>query len=211
MRSRSSERRLLYLLRHSPGFAAGRMNARGVTSVEHLWSVSSASMTRSEFDRALRALVETNRVENIDGRIRALYGHSLPVTHKAMVPPSLLFHGTSLEIGPSVFELGLSPVARRYVHLTTDLLYAQRVSRRRNGAPLILEIDAFTAHNAGVSFYRATATIWLSREIPPAFLKPHADVAPTLGEQQAAIRTLFLECGAPLGHQPIAEDGAAVS
>lgn len=155
-------------------------------------------MTRAEFERSLSALVEANRVEQTGGRIRASYGHSLSVIHRAAVPPSRLFHGTGIEHAASLFRVGLSPRGRRHVHLTTELLYAQRVSLRYGTAPLILQVDASAAHRAGVQFFAATPTVWLSSEIPPQFLTRFAASPPGAREQRAAIRALFAGREAPL-------------
>ena len=72
------------------------------------------------------------RHEIASGRIRALYGHSLPdrLRKERATPPEFLFHGTAPEAVPQIRELGLLPMRRQYVHLSCLRDDAIAVGRR---------------------------------------------------------------------------------
>ena len=55
-------------------------------------------------------------------RIRANYGHSIPVDLDLAPskPPEFLFHGTATRFVESIKRLGLVPKKRNYVHLSPD-------------------------------------------------------------------------------------------
>jgi putative RNA 2'-phosphotransferase len=109
----------------------------------------------------------------IDGdRIRALYGHSVP-GRIAMVradPPEVLFHGTSPVAWASIQEQGLVPMARQYVHLSTDVGTAVQVATRKADAPVVLHVHAGEASRRGVRFWRGNEMTWLAEGVPPEYL-----------------------------------------
>jgi RNA:NAD 2'-phosphotransferase (TPT1/KptA family) len=83
------------------------------------------------------------RYEVRDGRIRALYGHSIEVAIDAAIDvgdPLHLYHGSSWSALDSIVRDGLTPMKRRMVHLTNMAEEAMAVGRRK-GAPLVFSID----------------------------------------------------------------------
>ncbi|RMC99894.1 hypothetical protein EAY64_06190 [Aquitalea palustris] len=83
------------------------------------------------------------RFEIRDGRIRALYGHSLDVVIDAGIKvgtPTSLFHGSSWSALDRIVHDGLVPMQRRMVHLTNIAEEAMAVGARK-GVPLVLAID----------------------------------------------------------------------
>jgi RNA:NAD 2'-phosphotransferase (TPT1/KptA family) len=83
------------------------------------------------------------RYEVRDGRIRALYGHSIEVVIDAAIDvgaPHHLYHGSSWAALNSIVRDGLTPMKRRMVHLTNTPEEAMAVGRRK-GAPLVFSID----------------------------------------------------------------------
>ena len=83
------------------------------------------------------------RFEVRDGRIRALYGHSLDVVIDAGIKigaPTSLYHGSSWSALDAIVHDGLIPMQRRMVHLTNIAEEAMAVGERK-GAPLVLAID----------------------------------------------------------------------
>ena len=62
------------------------------------------------------------RHEIVDGRIRALYGHSVPgrVRRSAAVPPDVLHQRTSPSAASVIQVEGLRPMRRQFVHLSVD-------------------------------------------------------------------------------------------
>lgn len=87
------------------------------------------------------------RYEVRDGRIRALYGHSIEVVIDAAIDvgvPNNLYHGSSWSALDAIVRDGLTPMQRRMVHLTNTAEEAMAVGLRK-GAPLVFSIDQ--SHN----------------------------------------------------------------
>jgi putative RNA 2'-phosphotransferase len=107
-----------------------------------------------------------------DGRIRARYGHSIPLAapYEQQEPPALLFHGTTRERAMAIMEEGLLPMGRQVVHLSTDVETAMQVGRRHGSDVVVLRVDARRAWKEGVPFYRGNDSTWLADPIPPAYL-----------------------------------------
>ena len=108
-----------------------------------------------------------------DRRIRARYGHSLPVAvaYEPTQPPDVLYHGTSRDAAERIMDEGLLPMGRQKVHLSTDVETALAVGRRHGGRDVvILRVDAMRAAREGVRFYRGNDDTWLADHVPAAFL-----------------------------------------
>lgn len=106
------------------------------------------------------------------GRIRALYGHSLPgrILMLEAAPPALLYHGTSPLCVARISEDGLRPMSRQYVHLSTDRSTAAKVGSRKSAQPAILQIHARDAHAEGIKFFKGNELVWLAVYIPRIFI-----------------------------------------
>jgi putative RNA 2'-phosphotransferase len=126
------------------------------------------SITRKQIERLVTGQ-SPPRFEILGDRIRARYGHSLaqPFRYEPAEPPDALFHGTSPEIAETILTEGLKPIQRKYVHLSPDTPAAREVGGRHCTEPVILQIDTASARKAGVRFYPAGPTVWLSDPIPP--------------------------------------------
>ncbi|HHS96904.1 MAG TPA: RNA 2'-phosphotransferase [Chloroflexi bacterium] len=113
------------------------------------------------------------RFEVEGDRIRARYGHSIArrIRYTPCTPPARLYHGTSPEALPSIRREGLKPMGRQYVHLSPDPETAVQVGKRHAPHPVVLTVRAAEAHTAGVQFYRAEESVYLSQPIPPDFLE----------------------------------------
>lgn len=107
-----------------------------------------------------------------DGRIRARYGHSIPLdeAYVSDAPPAVLYHGTSQRFLDSIMSEGLLPMGRQIVHLSTDVETAWAVGRRHGGKTVILTVDAERAAREGVTFYRGNDSTWLADCVPVAYL-----------------------------------------
>lgn len=105
-------------------------------------------------------------------RIRANQGHSVPVDLQLAPrePPARLYHGTPASAADQIARAGLRRMSRHHVHLSVDVPTAERVGARR-GEPVIFEVDAAAMHAAGLVFYRSDNGVWLTDEVPPAFLR----------------------------------------
>ena len=121
------------------------------------------------------------RHEVAAGKIRALYGHSLPdrLLKVPAPPPKRLFHGTAPAAVAKIREAGLLPMGRQYVHLSVNRDEAVAVGKRKAPVPIILLIRARDAWNDGVTFYSGNERVWLADGVPWAYIA-------VTGERQAS-------------------------
>jgi putative RNA 2'-phosphotransferase len=111
-----------------------------------------------------------------DGRIRALYGRSVPgrLARTPSTPPERLYHGTSPKVLEAIRQNGLQPMARQmarqYVHLSNNLADALEVGRRNHPQPVLLIVNAAEAAKAGVAFYVGNEEVWLADRMPSPFI-----------------------------------------
>jgi len=179
MRRRSRidlSRTVSHALRHAPWLYELEPDREGWVPAEMLL----AALRRRPRWRDLTVLdLETmmaesdkRRFELRDGKIRALYGHSLAgkLAREPAAPPPLLYHGTAPEALDAIRSRGLLPMSRQYVHLSTDIPTALQVGARKARQPVVLCIDAARAHRCGVLFYRGNESVWLADHIPSEFI-----------------------------------------
>lgn len=164
------------MLRHKPTEFGLTLDAEGFTPLnELLEAITSSGHGDVTLDDIIN-VVEHNEPEKkrftiVENDIRANYGHSIEgkIEHKPVPPPAVLYHGTHDGAVTSILSGGLKPMGRQYVHLTTNLELAKRVGCRR-GKPVIIKVNAASAYNHGVKFYRANDAFWLVDDLPPAYL-----------------------------------------
>lgn len=108
------------------------------------------------------------------GRIRARYGHSIPlaIAYEPAEPPAILYHGTSEASVSSIMDEGLLPMGRQVVHLSADVATARQVGRRHGGRTVILQVDAARAARDGIRFYLGNDSTWLADALPARYLRP---------------------------------------
>ena len=166
-----------YALRHAPWEYELEMDEEGWVSIEQLLN---ALNTEGKFGNITRNdLVvmidksEKKRHEIDAEKIRALYGHSIPmhIVKEEKTPPDKLYHGTARRFIESIKKNGLLPMGRQYVHLSADIDTAKKVGLRRDKSPCILEIDSKRAYNDGVVFYHGNEKVWLADKIPTCYIK----------------------------------------
>ena len=112
------------------------------------------------------------RHEITGGRVRALYGHSLPgrLRKERGEPPAWLFHGTSPLAAETIAADGLKPMGRQFVHLSADRHSAAEVGRRKAPDPVVFSVNAAAAAAAGVPFWIGNETVWLADRVPARFV-----------------------------------------
>ncbi|MFQ9705749.1 MAG: RNA 2'-phosphotransferase [Limosilactobacillus pontis] len=168
-------KKMSYALRHNPDKYGIKLNDYGYTDlscfIDALNRVHHLTLTRDDIT-AVIAHSTKQRFEIKGDRICALYGHSLPgiIHHRVATPPAILYHGTARRFLPSIRELGLLPMQRQFVHLSTDIQTAQAVGRRHDSQPVVLEVDTHAAQAAGIQLYVGNDQVWLADEIPARFL-----------------------------------------
>jgi len=113
------------------------------------------------------------RFEIVNNKIRALYGHTIPVWLglEEDTTTKVFYHGTTQEAALRILKEGLKPMGRRWVHLSPTIEVAREVASRRTGEPVRLEIDAEKARRDGIRFYKATDKVYLCRRIPQKYIK----------------------------------------
>lgn len=104
--------------------------------------------------------------------IRAIYGHSteVEINYTELIPPDILYHGTSKEATKLILAEGLKPMQRQYVHLSSNIDSAYIVGKRKEYHPAILSIKSGEAYSHGVSFYFAHGNVWLTEFVPSEFI-----------------------------------------
>lgn len=104
--------------------------------------------------------------------IRANQGHSTEVDLQLSIqtPPTVLYHGTHINIVVAILETGLNKMSRHHVHLTTDLNLAHKVGGRR-GKSVVFAVDTISMVNNGHRFYCSENNVWLVNAVPPEYLK----------------------------------------
>ncbi|WP_145367728.1 RNA 2'-phosphotransferase [Maioricimonas rarisocia] len=175
-------RTISHALRHAPWLYELELDDEGWTPVEPLLTALRrereewADLTETDLGRMIAAMPK-QRHELKDGQIRALYGHSLAgkLKKEPAEPPQYLYHGTAPDTVQLITSGGLLPMSRQYVHLSSDEATALQVGHRKAGRPVILRIDAATAHAAGVPFYLGNENVWLADSVPPEFIAPRTE------------------------------------
>jgi putative RNA 2'-phosphotransferase len=165
-------------LRHEPQQYGIELDESGwanlQTLVDHLRQCHSRWAWLSQRD--VLDLIEADadeRFECRDGRIRALYGHSIKGLRAAIrqSPSDVLYHATAIELLPTILSHGLRPMARSFVHLTSDRAYAMRVGAAKFTDWVLLEVNVTEARRSGIEFYRANRHVWQTAFLGPWLLR----------------------------------------
>jgi putative RNA 2'-phosphotransferase len=160
------------LLRHSPQNL--KMDAEGFVSVDELLE---KIRTRYPIDKIMILEIadksDKKRFEVNGNKIRALYGHTIPVDieFEEDTHVKLLYHGTTAEAASKILKEGLKPMKRKWVHLSPTVETAIEVGSRRTAHPIVLEIDAKAAREDGMKLFRATDKVFLSGPVPRKYIK----------------------------------------
>lgn len=167
-----------HALRHEPWLYELELDDKGWVPVEML--LASIRNLDEQWDNLqesdLAQMITSSakvRHELRDGKIKALYGHSIPgkLLKTIQMPPEILYHGTSLNALLAIRDMGLLPMGRQYVHLSTTLDMAKQVSLRKNNHPILLTIGAEKAAKNGVVFYKGNNWVWLADQVPPEYIE----------------------------------------
>jgi len=175
-RFESLSRLLSYVLRHAPKEFGLTLDRDGFVSLDELVAAIGAEPRWGCVGRQdllnLVASSSKRRFEIRDGRMRALYGHTVvdTVRYEAVIPPEYLFHGTARRFCINIERIGLIPKRRAYVHLSLTIEDALSVGRRRDADPVVYRVYALTACKEGIQFYSAGNT-YLSPYIPARYLE----------------------------------------
>lgn len=177
MKLQTLSKEISYALRHAPWEYELELDVAGFVPIDQLLHAINASgsydreVTRADLEEIIRTSNKA-RHEIIGDRIRALYGHSVPMSIRKEpgTPPDILYHGTNEFAMKAIAEKGILPMGRQYVHMSVDPEMAKAVAKRRKGLTAILQIDTVKAREAGVEFYIGNDKVWLAKAIPSEFL-----------------------------------------
>ncbi len=169
---------LSLILRHNPGIIGIKISVQGGwADVKQLISgINQAGKFKIDME-TLEEIVHTDEKQRYSfnedkTKIRANQGHSIQVDLglKEKEPPEFLYHGTAERFIASIYEKGLLPMGRQYVHLSKEEETALKVGKR-HGKPYIFRIKAGEMHQQGYLFYLSENGVWLTEHVPPAFLE----------------------------------------
>jgi len=170
-------RTLAGVLRHFPERFGLDMDEQGFVNLRDFISAMRDSNRRYHWLRPhhVVAIIETDpkgRYQISNDLMRATYGHSLELDLKLPTDniPDFLYYPTTPEETDIILETGLHPSDRKMVHLSKTYQDAFNAGKVRVEAPVILEIDATAAIEAGNVISQAGKTVFLTYEIPPEFL-----------------------------------------
>ncbi len=162
-----------FVLRHdSLGLV---MDGEGFVDLDELVSKVRESFpcVDSVFLRRLVEESERKRFEIVGNRIRALYGHSVPVYLRLEEDKAVewLYHGTTAEAAKEILEEGLKPMKRLWVHLSPTKDIANQVGKRRTSNSVILVVNCIEARKAGLKFYKASDQVYLCKLVPTKYIR----------------------------------------
>lgn len=167
---------LSYILRHAPESIGLSLDAQGWGEISQLILLTQKKGTPLTLE-LINDVVKTNNKKRFaiseDGLfIRAVQGHSLKTTvaYQAITPPKILYHGTATRFIDSIFNQGLIPNGRQYVHLSQDYKTAVNVGNR-HGKAVVLIVDSEKMFSEGFEFYQSDNGVWLTLFVPVNYLK----------------------------------------
>jgi len=166
-------RSLAFMLRHQPELFDLELDPLGYASLdETVRALNEKLGERVVVEDVLDAVQagDRQRYEIVGDRIRALYGHSIPVEPgPAAKPPETLYVAIPSRDADRARRFGLRGGRRRFLHLATTVEDAREAGRRLDWEYTVLSIRALDAWEEGVDFYDRIS-LWLAQEVPTHFL-----------------------------------------
>ena len=164
-------RTLAAILRH--GKFGLEMDAQGNVSLRDVMAKIRERNPRMNWlrSRHIEALVDTDpkgRYVISGGKIRATYGHTIPLDIRLDCEniPDELFYPATQEEAELILESGIFPSDRAMVHLSLTYRDALRAGSVRTEDPVILVIDTGVCMELGSDIGRAARTVYLCKSVP---------------------------------------------
>jgi len=166
---------LALVLRHKPETVGIELDPGGFVDVDTLTAAIAGQPGWSGVTaEAIRSLAQQDprRYELAGTRIRARYGHTVPIETPgtAVIPPEWLYHGVPAGVVETLRTVGLRPLDRQFVHLSATRQDARAVAERHSTDAVVVTVLARRASEEGIAFFHASAGIYLTRHVPPEFL-----------------------------------------
>lgn len=150
---------MAYVLRHRPDSIGIALDSHGRCAVSDL-AVGLGVPVDTILDEVEDD--EKGRFVLDGGLIFAAQGHSIDVQIPVdPVAVNTLYHGTKSGALGSIWEHGLLPGDRQYVHLSADRDAALQVADRRKGTSVLLEVDC-----TDLEVFRAANGVYLVKHVP---------------------------------------------
>lgn len=166
-------RHLSKVLRHDPASVGITLTEAGWASVTEI--LKALNLSKEELDQVV-AENNKSRFEFSDGGyfIRARQGHSVDVDlgYPELLPPDVLYHGTSKQNLPIIRVQGIKKMLRHHVHLSSDVATAEIVAKRRPD-PRVLVVDSKAMTADGIKFYLTGNGVWLTEYVDPKYVKEY--------------------------------------
>jgi putative RNA 2'-phosphotransferase len=167
-------RSLAYMLRHQPDQFDLELDDYGFAEIDEVVRALNERLGEPvDEENVERAVTSGDRVryEFQDGRIRALYGHSISVLPgEPTKPPEVLHIGVSSRDGERAMRNGLRPGRRSFLHLALTEDDARESGRRLGREYTIITVHALDAWEEGINFYDRKS-LYLSDPIPVQYLE----------------------------------------
>lgn len=168
------------ILRHQPEVINIKLDEKGWANVDELIDGINRKGYHIDF-KILSEIVKNNNKQRFtfnddQTKIRANQGHSIDVDVELeeVIPPDILYHGTSRKYVENIMKEGIKKQGRNYVHLSQDEKTAIIVGKR-HGDPVVFQIDAKQMSMDGILFYQSKNKVWLTEYINPRYLSRVSD------------------------------------
>jgi putative RNA 2'-phosphotransferase len=161
------------LLRHKPEKEHLNIDSQGYVLVDEL--IEKLKITKDDLNWIIDNNDKKRFVYNSDKTmIRAAQGHSISVDlkMKRILPPDVLYHGTSIVNAVEISKGGLKKMGRNHVHLTDDKSTAYSVGMRYakyKNKIWMITIDANHMNEDGFEFFKSENSVYLTEEVPSKY------------------------------------------
>lgn len=166
-------RTLTGILRHFPDKFDLYMDENGWVDINDIITNIKQKNPRSRWLKPehIISLVKTDvkgRYQIKMGKVRATYGHSLDITLDLPIDdiPELLYYPSSPEEAGVLLEAGIRHSDRAMVHLSDTKISAREAGSHRVSDPVILQVNAAEAIEAGVVIQKAGKHVYVTDFIP---------------------------------------------
>lgn len=175
-----------HILRHNPDKHHLEIDKYGYTPIDDFlkvirnYNISFENAQIEDIENVLKNDTR-NRFSIKNGKIKANYGHSIPVEYEntPIEPPEYLYHGTNDFVLKSIVQEGLKPMNRKFVHLAVNqndaYFYCNKlkynVLYNRRYWPVLLRVKAKEAYKDGILFYKEAEDIYVSEPIPWKYIE----------------------------------------
>lgn len=159
------------ILRHKPNTIGITLDQNGWANTQELLNGLNAAGKKVDIEQLINIVNTDNKRRfsfNSDkSKIKANQGHSIPVNLGLLelVPPTILYHGTSEKFIESIKQNGIQKRSRQYVHLSSNVETAVAVGKR-HGNPIVLKINTEQMFIDGYKFYLSENGVWLTDNVP---------------------------------------------